>query len=128
MFPLAGNAFPTTPAGLATALRGALAEHVTFPAGAAGVEAKGPSLDQMDQVLVDLSAASVAIKPPPPKPVITGARTPGVNTNWLRVLAKPLRVQNGSAQFELNATKVKCEFARDQNGNCLLYTSDAADD
>ena len=32
MFPLAGNAFPTTPNDLATALRGALAEHMTFPA------------------------------------------------------------------------------------------------
>jgi hypothetical protein len=57
--------------------------------------------------------------------VITGDRTPGVHANWLRVQAKPLRIQNGSAQFELNATKVKCEFARDQNGNPLLVLTDA---
>src|ERR1700753_2306034 len=100
MFPLAGSAFPTTPNDLATALRGALAEHVTFPAGARGVEATGASLGQMQQVLVDLSNANVAIQPPPPKPVITGPRTPGVNADQLRIVAKPLRIQNGSAQFE----------------------------
>ena len=125
MFPLAGNAFPTTPTDLATALRGALAEHVTFPAGASGVTASGLTLHQMDQVLVDLSGANVTIKPPPPKPVITGDRTPGVNANWLRVLAKPLRVESGSAEFELNATNVKCEFARDQDGKPLLLLKDA---
>ena len=125
MFPLAGKAFPTTPADLATAACGALAEHITFPAGASGVTASGASLDQMDQFQVDLSNAAVEIKPPPPKPVITGDRTPGVNANWLRVLAKPLRIQNGSAQFELNATKVKCAFARDQNGKPLLVLTDA---
>jgi hypothetical protein len=125
MFPLAGKEFPTTPAALATALRESLAEHLTFPAGARGVEATGNSLQSLQQVVVDLSGAKAEIKPPPPKPVITGPRTPGVSADRLHVLAHPLRVQDASAHFELEATGVKCDFARDQNGKPLLVPTTA---
>jgi hypothetical protein len=125
MFPLACTAFPTTPAELATALRASLAGHLTFPPGAKGVEAIGPSLDRLQQVLIDLSNAKVELKPPPPKPVVTGPRTPGVCADRLQVLARPLRVQDASAQFELVATGVKCDFARDQQGKPMLVLADA---
>jgi len=125
MFPLAGNAFPTTPDGLASALRGSLSEHLTFPPGAQGVVVAGEDLLNLKSVLIDLSGAAVAIRQPPPKPVVTGPRQPGVASDRLQVVAKPLRIETASAQFDFNAQGVKCDFARDQNGKPLLVIADA---
>ena len=125
MFPLAGKDFPESRQQLADAIRRALAEILSLPKNNQVVTIEGGKFPAIDRVKVDLSNASVSSDLPPPPPKPAGKREPGPVVSDVQVVARPLRYQDGKAEFQLDASDVRFDFARDAQGNAMLVLRDA---
>jgi hypothetical protein len=64
---------------------------------------------------------------PPPRPKPVGKRRDGLQVNQLEVSAHPIRYQDSKLMFELKATGVELDYARDKGGRPLLVLTDAAE-
>ena len=127
MFPLSGKDFPENADQLATGIRDALADVLKFPNKSDPVTITGDKYPAIEQVKVDLSGAQVSIKEPPPQPKPKGKRQPGITVEQLQVQADPISYEKSKANFNLNATNLKFDFAHDQRGNAMLVLTDARD-
>ena len=127
MFPLAGKEFPTTSDDLASAIEDALATVFTLPAKKDAVSVEGGKFPDVKTVRLDLDGASVSAKEPPPKPVATGKRKPGISVGKLEISGKPIKYQNAGLELDVTARGLTFEFGRDKQGNPLLVLTDAED-
>ncbi|HEY7120773.1 MAG TPA: hypothetical protein VH475_29580 [Tepidisphaeraceae bacterium] len=128
MFPLAGKTFPTSNDELRAAIQDALARVVTFAPTGAGVSVEGGTFPDVASIRIDLSGATVkADQPPPPRPVPTGQRLPGITLGRLDVSGHPIFYQSGKASLDLHSEGLRLDFAQDADGNPLLVLADARD-
>jgi hypothetical protein len=127
MFPLAGKSFPQDADELAAAIRDALAEVIELPKPDAAVQISGNGFPQLKQVKVNLSGARISATEPPPKPMPSGKRQPGVNVASLEVVGKPIKYEQNKLDLSLKARQVTFDFARDKKGHPLLVLTGARD-
>lgn len=127
MFPLAGKAFPTDAGALASAIEEALREVFALPKGASPVTAKGGTYPDIKHVKVDLDGAKVSATEPPPKPLGTGKRQPGVTVGEFELTARPIRYEQAKLDLDLTASGLRFDFDRDKAGRPLLVLTDAED-
>lgn len=125
MFPLAGKSFPTSTDELRAAIEAALAEVFSVPADKAVVSTTGGKFPALKTVKVNLDGASVSATEPPPKPLATGRRQPGITVEKLEVSARPVQYEKAKLNLKLSGTGLTFEFGRDEAKRPLLVLSDA---
>ena len=125
MFPLAGKNFPQHADELADSIRDALSEVISLPKPDAAVKIDGNGFPRLKQVRVNLTGAQISAKEPPPKPMPTGKRLPGVRVGNLEVVGKPIRYEKNELDLSLKARAVSFDFARDKQGNPMLVLTSA---
>jgi hypothetical protein len=125
MFPLAGKDYPTSSQALADSIQEALGDVLTFAQNARPVIIDGGDFPALESVRVDLSNATISTDSPPPPPKPMGDRQSGPTVKQLNVIGKPVRYQGSAASFELAATGVSFDFARDAQSQPLLVLTGA---
>ncbi|HXE51965.1 MAG TPA: hypothetical protein VN541_03075, partial [Tepidisphaeraceae bacterium] len=125
MFPLAGKDFPDSSESLATAIRDALAQVLTFPNKNHVVSVEGGKYPAINHVKVDVSNAKVSTNEPPPPPKPKGKRQEGISVQKLDVMGQPILYQDSKADFSVNASGVNFDFAHDTAGKPMLVLTDA---
>ena len=93
MFPLAGKKFPSSSDELAASIHDALATVLSLPNNSSTVAAKGDRFPHITTLKVNLDGASVIGKTPPPKPIPSGKRQPGIEVERLDVSAQPIKYE-----------------------------------
>lgn len=125
MFPLAGKKFPSSGIELAASIHDALASVLSLPNNSSTVTAKGDRFPRISALKVNLNGASVIGKKPPPKPVPSGKREPGIEVEQLDVSAQPIKYEKSKLDLTIKARGVSFDFGRDKKGNPLLVLTDA---
>ncbi len=125
MFPLSGKDFPTSTTELTVAIESALADVFTLPDGAEAVSATGGTFPALKSVKVNLDGASITATEPPPKPLATGKRRPGVTVEKLDVSAQPVQYQKAKLNLKVTGTGLTFEFGRDAEKRPVLVLTDA---
>lgn len=125
MFPLAGKKFPGSSDELAASIHDALATVLSLPNNSSTVAAKGDRFPHIATLKVNLDGASVIGKAPPPKPIPSGKRQPGIEVERLDVSAQPIKYEKSKLDLTIKASGVNFDFGRDKKGNPLLVLTDA---
>lgn len=125
MFPLAGKKFPGSSDELAASIHDALATVLSLPNNSSTVAAKGDRFPHIATLEVNLDGASVIGKAPPPKPIPSGKRQPGIEVERLDVSAQPIKYEKSKLDLTIKASGVNFDFGRDKKGNPLLVLTDA---
>jgi hypothetical protein len=127
MIPLGGDAFPTTAAELADALRAALREVVSLPDERAAVSVLGDRYPDADRLRIDLSGGTVAVRGRPEDPTGVGPAQPGPSFKSLELLAHPLHADGANLHFDLTAAGVRFQFDRTRTGKPVMTLAAASD-
>src|SRR3954447_6554371 len=125
MFPLAGKEFPHSSDELESSIHDALADVLSLPKNNSTVTATGGRFPSVSKLTVNLDGASVIGKEPPPKPVPSGKRQPGIEVGQLEVSAQPLKYEKSKLDLAIKAKNASFDFGRDKKSNPLLILTDA---
>lgn len=126
MFPLAGTQIPSSADELSRAIRTALQDVFTRPAGGQAVTISG-ALPSLEQLRINLDGAMVTATKPPSKPEPASQRERGITVERLEVSGRPIRFEGNQAEFGMRARGVQLDYARDTSGRPMLVPVSARD-
>jgi hypothetical protein len=117
MFILSRNELPQTSDGLAVALEEAVREFAsgTKPM----IIVRGPDLQRLDEIIVDLSGAVIDPRYRPVMPRLPKTE-PAISVGRLSVSARPVKVLGSELTFDFAGSNVQLNQARASDGKVLL--------
>jgi len=124
MFPLHTAAFPSSASELERLLNESLQR--IFVAGPNPVTVREHSYPHLESIAVSLDGARVRVDPPRP-PVISGKRSPVLETDQLTLTASPLFLGAARVSLALSARQVQFSQGKDSNDQIVLSIESTAE-
>ena len=120
MFPLTIEKPPGDVDALKDAMGASLSQMFHLPRRKRVLSISGGDIAHLDSIEVDLSEAEIDVENSPQRPRPSGVPIDGPQCDALTIVGHPLHYQKASFDFELKATDVQLEFARDREMQLIL--------
>jgi hypothetical protein len=125
MFPLTIQKPPNDVEALREAITASLRQMFRLPHPRRALKISGADVSHLDAINVDLSEAEIDVENGPERPRPSGAAIDGPQCDALSIVGHPLHYQQAAFDFELKATDVQLEFARDREHQLVLMLQKA---
>jgi hypothetical protein len=120
MFPLTIQKPPHDVEALREAMTASLRRMFRLPHAKRALRISGGDVSHLDAIDVNLTDAEIDVENGPDRPQPSGAPIDGPQCDALTIVGHPLHYQQASFDFELKATNVQLEFARDAEQKLVL--------
>lgn len=117
MLPLTPGTVPSNSTDLSRRLQAGLARELHVPIETVDVTVRGSNDEEVENISLDLTAASLQAPAPKP-PAVSG---PAVHVRQLNLDARPLRVHGMPVQVEATAAELSCQWVTGSEGELWLH-------